>query len=151
MYLKPLHLPKASILVLEQDPFLRAGLYSLLTAAGYHLAEGTGGADHAGRVDLVLTGFGPDQKPEAALQLLDRSVPVVLMVDGAAWSCLDFFDVANALGAAAVLPRPFSRSALLRVVAEVLSQPLRDAAAPDPAELPTLAELLIHLDNPNFV
>jgi DNA-binding response OmpR family regulator len=151
MYLKPLPLPKASILILEQDPFLRAGLCSLLTAAGYQLAEGTGGASPAGRVDLVLTGIGPDQKPEAALELLDHSVPVVLMVDGAAWSRLDFFDVANDLGAAAVVPRPFSRAALLRVVAEVLSQPLRDAAEPDPAELPTLAELLIHLDNPNFV
>jgi AmiR/NasT family two-component response regulator len=151
MYLKPMHLPKASILVLEKDPFLRAGLCSTLTAAGYVLAEGTGGANPAGRVDLVLAAMGPDQKPEAALELLDRAMPVVLMVDGTAWSGLDFFDAANALGAAAVLMRPFSRSALLCLVAKVLSQPMRDPGEAEPAELPILAELLIHLDNPNFV
>jgi CheY-like chemotaxis protein len=147
MYLKPLHLPKASILVLETDPFLRAGLCAQLTAAGYLLAEATGGADPAGRVDLVLAGLGPCQRP---LEPLDRAVPVILMVDGAAWSGLDFLDAANALGAAAVLPRPFPRSALLRLVAEVLSQPVRDAAAPEPAELPTLAEPPIQLNSPNF-
>jgi hypothetical protein len=151
MYLKPLHLPKATILVLEADPFLRTGLCSLLTAAGYLLAEGTGGANPAGRVDLVLAGMGSDKNLEPALDLLDRAVPVILLVDGTTWSALAFFDAANALGAAAVLPRPFSRSALLCLVAKVLSQPVRDAAKPDPADLPTLAELLIHLDNPNFV
>jgi CheY-like chemotaxis protein len=151
MYLKPLHLPKATIFVLETDPFLRAGLCSLLRAAGYLLAEATGGANPAGRVDLVLAGMGLDQRPDGALELLDRTVPVILLVDGAAWSRLDFFDAANALGAAAVLPRPFSRSALLCLVARVLSQPVRDVAESDPADLPTLAELLTHLDSPNFV
>jgi|AraplaMF_Col_mMF_1032025.scaffolds.fasta_scaffold00104_21 DNA-binding response OmpR family regulator len=151
MYLKPLHLPKASILVLEEDPYLRAGLCSLLSAAGYLPAEAAGGANPAGRVDLVLRGLGPDQTPRAARELLDHSVPVILLVDHTAWTGLDFFDVANALGAAAVLQRPFSRSALLSLIVEVLSQPLRDAAEADSAALPGAADLLICLENPNFV
>ena len=53
--------------------------------------------------------------------------------------------------AAAVLQRPFSRSALLSLVAEVLSQPIRDAAEADRAALPGPADLLICLENPNRV
>jgi len=148
---KPLHLPRATILILETDPFLRAGLCGLLSAAGYQLAEGTGDTNPAGRVDLVLAGMGPDQRPEAALKLLEGAAPVVLMADSAAWSGLDFLDAANALGAAAVLPRPFSRSTLLCLIARVLSQPMRDAAEADPAELPSPAEMFLHLNDPNFV
>jgi CheY-like chemotaxis protein len=103
MYLKPLHLPKATILVLEEDPFLRAGLCSVLSAAGYLLAEAAGGANPAGRADLVLRGLGPDQAVRAARERLDHSVPAILLVDRAAWTGLDFFDAANAIGAAAVL------------------------------------------------
>ena len=152
MYLKPMHFPKAAILVLEQDPFLRASLCGLLSAAGYRLAEAPESARKEAPVDLVLAGMGPNQTPFAALEQLDRPVPVILMADRTAWSGLDFFDAANALSAAAVLQRPFSRSTLLSLVAKVLSQPVRDAAgAVDHAELPTPAELLVCFDNPNFV
>jgi CheY-like chemotaxis protein len=151
MYLQPQHLPKASILVLEEDPLLRAGLCRLLTGAGYSLAESAIGADPTGRIDLVLAGIDARRVPNAALQLLDRSAPVVLLVDHAAWSGLDFLDAANAFGAVAVLLRPFSRAALLSVVTKTLSQPTRDAVESARAELPTLGELLVCLDNPNFV
>ena len=151
MYLQPPHLPKASILVLEEDPFLRAGLCSLLTGAGYGLAESVAGAGPTGRIDLVLAGIDARRAPNTALTRLDRSAPVVLLVDHAAWSGLDFLDAANAFGAIAVLPRPFSRAALLSLVAKALSQPVRDVAEDTHAELPTLAELLVCLDNPNFV
>jgi len=151
MYLKPLHLPKPSILVLEEDPFLRAGLVSLLSDAGYVLAEAPAGADKTGRIDLVLAGTGAGAAPNAALQWLDRAAPVILLIDQTRWSGLDFLDVANEFCAAAVLPRPFSRAALLSVVAKTLSQPTRDGGEDGPDELPTLAELLVCLDNPNFV
>jgi hypothetical protein len=143
MQLKPPHLPKASILVLEQDPFLRADLCSLLTVAGYRLAESADCANHAGRVDLVLAGIGTDQPPEATSELLDRAVPVILIADNAARSGHEFFDAANAFGATAILLRPFSRAALLCLMAKLLSQPPRDAAELDPAEHPARAELLI--------
>ena len=150
MYLKPLHLPKPSVLVLEEDPFLRAGLVSLLRDAGYVLAEAPGSAVPAGRIDLVLAGGGAGAAPNTALQWLDRTVPVILLVDQTRWSGLDFLDVANTFGAVAVVPRPFTRAALLSVVAKTLSQPVRDGVETVHAELPTLAELLVCLDNPNF-
>ena len=150
MYLQPPRPPKACILLLEQDPFLHAGLARLLGDAGYRLAEGADGADPAGRIDLVLAGFGVDRSPQAALQLLAHSAPLILLVDQAAWSGLDFLDAANEFGAAAVLPRPFTRAALLSLVAETLSQLRRDGTQARPAELSTLVELLNHLDNPNF-
>ncbi len=92
MVLKPLHLPKASILVLEEDPDLRAGLSGLLTGTGYVLAESANGAGRSGRIDLVLAGLGPRQTPKAALDMLNRSVPVILLVGHKAWTGFDFFD-----------------------------------------------------------
>ena len=153
MHLKPLRLPKACILVLEEDPTLRAGLRGLLTDAGYALAESANGADRAGRIDLVLAGLGAPQTLKAALDRLDRSAPIILLVDRKAWAGFDFFDAANDLGAVAVLQRPFPRSALLRLVAKVLSEPACGAAPAEDgeAELPGLADLLLRLENPNFV
>lgn len=151
MYLKPLHMPKASILVLEQDRRLRAGLCSLLTDAGYALTEGVTGAGKTGRIDLALVAPGAWPVSEAALDLLDRSVPVILLIDRKAWLGFNFFDAADALGAVAVLQRPFPNAALLRLVAAVLSEP-GHGPAPDENddELPGLAELLLQLENPNF-
>jgi CheY-like chemotaxis protein len=151
MYLQPPYQPKASILVLEEDPFLRAGLCSLLTGAGYGVVEAPVSAGPTGRIDLVLAGIDARRAPNTAVTLLDRSAPVVLLVDHAAWSGLDFLDAANAFGAIAVLPRPFSRAALLSLVVKALSQPMRDVAENAHAEMPALAELLICVDNPNFV
>lgn len=144
MHLKPLNPPKAHILLLEDDPFLRAGLAGLLGEAGYTLVQGLDGVRGAGRIDLVLVGMG--EVPRAALQGLDRSPPVILLPDLVSWSGLDFLDIANAFGAVAVLPRPFSRAALLSLVAQTLST----RAAADRAEIPSLAERLNSIDNPNF-
>ena len=144
MHLKPQHLPKAAVLVLEEDPFLRAGLCSLVAKAGYVLAEDPGDANPTRSVDLVLAGIGASQ----VLPRQDRAAPLILLVDHGAWSGLDFLDTANAVGAAAVLPRPFSRFALLSLMAKVLAQSLSDEA--ERAELPNPTEPLIYFDNPNF-
>lgn len=151
MYLESLNLPKARILVLEEDSLLRAGLCSLLAETGYAPAEAADRANPVGEIDLVLAGFSARQTTKAALRLLDRTAPVILLVDRAAWIGFDFFDAANDLGAVAVLQRPFSRSALLRVVAKALSEPAHGAAYAEGAEeQPGLAELLLRLENPNF-
>jgi DNA-binding NtrC family response regulator len=149
MYLKPLQLQKASILVLEENPFLRAGLVRLLTDAGYIVAEGMSGAPSATRADLVLAGIAPRQTPKKALPRLDHAVPMILLVDQCTWSGLDFLDAANEFGAAAVLPRPFSRSALLGLIAKVLSQPLHEAEDAE-ADFPGPAERPNFLDSPNL-
>lgn len=144
-------MPKANILVLAPDHRLRNDLRSLLTDAGYVLPEGVDGASRAGRIDLVLATPDAWSVSKAALHLLDRSVPVILLVDRKAWLGFDFFDAADAIGAVAVLQRPFPNAALLRLVANVLSEP-SPGPAPDEhdPELPGLAELLLQLENPNF-
>jgi len=152
VHLKPLCQPKACILVLEEDTVLRAGLRGLLSSVGYALAEGTDGTHSAGRIDLVLAGLAARQSPKAALNLPDRSVPVILLVDHKAWAGFDFLDAANDLGAAAVLQRPFPRSALLRLVARVLAETGQGGAPEEggDAEPRGLSELLLQLENPNF-
>jgi hypothetical protein len=153
MYLEPLHLPRACIQVLEQDPILRAGLCSLLLDAGYALAERANCANPAGQTDLVLAGSSARQTPKAALCLLNRAAPVILLVDRAAWLGFDFFDVANDLGAVAVLQRPFSGPTLLHLVAKVLSEaaPAGARAPADEDETPSgFAEILLALENPNL-
>src|ERR1700754_1090815 len=100
MYLKPLHLPKASILVLAEDSALRTSLRGLLSGAGYALAENANGTD-SGRIDLVLASLGAWQTSSALRDLRDRSAPVILLIDRKAWTGFDFFDLANDLGAVA--------------------------------------------------
>ena len=95
MYLKPLHLPKDRILVLEGDRTLRAGLRRLLAGAGFALADSENGATGTGRIDLVLAGIGAHPKPRVVLQGLDGAAPVILLVDRAAWTGLNFLDAAN--------------------------------------------------------
>jgi DNA-binding NtrC family response regulator len=152
MYLTPRHLPKARILLLEEESSLRDGLRSLLAEAGYALADDARGTSVKQRIDLVIAGIGAHRGPAAALQQRDHAAPVILLVDRAAWTGFDFFDAANEFGAVAALQRPCSRTALLRLIASVLSGATRDAALPEPGtdEQPGLAELLLRLENPNF-
>lgn len=151
MYVTPLHPPKASILVLEEDPERRAGLCSLLTDAGYALAESACAASRTRRIDLVLAATGARPSSRASLDLLDHSAPVVLLTDRASWAGFDFLEAADAFGAVAVLQRPFSRSALLGLVGRVLSDSAGGVAPDDAAdELPASAERLIRLEHPNF-
>jgi len=151
MYLTPMLLSKAHVLVLEDDAILRAGLCTVLGDAGYTFAEDAKDEDPAGKIDLVLASIKGRQAPQAALDLLDGTVPVILLADRGAWGGFDFLDAANAFGATAVLQRPFSRSALLSVVAKVLAGQRQAAPIADgDGELPGLAELLIRLEDPHL-
>jgi DNA-binding NtrC family response regulator len=152
MYLKPLHLPKACILVLEEDTKLRTALCNLLIDAGYTVADAESGANTVGHVDLVLAGIGAQCGPSAPLDLLERAVPAIALVDRRAWTGFDFFDAANDLGAVAVLQRPFTRAALLHLMATILSNPERETAPAedDDADEAGPADLLPHLDHSHF-
>jgi DNA-binding response OmpR family regulator len=151
MYLKPLRLPKACILVLEDDPNRRSGLCRMLAESGFHPAESANAA--AGdRIDLVLASIEAHRPRYAgpAPHRLDVSIPVIALVDHAAWTGFDFFDAANELGAAAVLQRPFSRTSLLRLIATVLSAPVPGVEAAGMAENRSgLADLLYAQENAN--
>lgn len=150
MSLKPLLLPKASILVLEDDPHLRAGLCHLLADEGYRAVDR---ADDGIAVDLALVSAGPGRAPGSALAALPPlacAVPVIALVNRAAWVEFGFLDAANEVGAVAVLQRPFSRPALLRLIAAVLSSGAaaetegRDEASAD------LSELIRRLESPRL-
>jgi hypothetical protein len=142
---------KGSVLVLEQDQTLRDGLYGLLTTAGYSLAEPAGGLARDGRIAMILAGIGAQYTPKAALELLDCAAPVILLVDCKAWTGFDFFDAANELGAIAVLQRPFPRSALLRLIADVLSLSDPGRAAASHRRTPGVADLMPWSDHQNLV
>jgi DNA-binding response OmpR family regulator len=149
MYVKPRRFAKASILVLESDSELCASLRNCLADEGYRLADSA--HDSASAIDLVIAGIHPGVDPAAALP--DHSAPVIALVDRSAWLGFEFFDAANAVGAVAVLRRPFPRSALLRLIGAVLSQAddsVSDCRIGD-EEHAGLAELLLELEKPNFV
>jgi hypothetical protein len=153
MYLKPRHSPNACILVLEEDPTLRAALCDLLVDAGYAIADAQSGA--VGPVDLVLAGIGARRAAPASLSLLKHAVPAIALVDRAAWTGFGFFDAANELGAVAVLQRPFSRAALLQLMATVLSDPEPEIVAPEDedgaADETGPADFLLRWDRPHVV
>lgn len=110
---------KASILVMDPDQATETRLRRLLAEEGFHLA------DVDSSVDLVIAGVAAGRDLDAVTEVilrLGRSVPVVALIDQRAWTGFDFFDAANTLGAAAVLQKPFPRSALLRLIGVVLSQ-----------------------------
>jgi hypothetical protein len=138
-------------LVLEEDETLREGLCGLLAAAGYAPADNPAAAMRGGQIDLVLAGMGAGQSPKAALDLLRRAVPVILLVDRTGWTGFNFFDVANDLGAVAVLQRPFPRAALLRLMADVLTPPRRQGVAVADPELPASAEFTSAPENTKFI
>src|SRR5262249_9838663 len=130
----------------------RAGLHTLLADAGYTLAESAQSGDAAGRIDLVIAGIGARRQPFAMLHEVDPATPAIMLVDHNSWNGLDFFDAANELGAVAVLQRPFTRSALLHLIAGVLSDSVTKAAEIEPSceEQSNLTELLFSLENPNL-
>jgi hypothetical protein len=150
MHLKPLLLPKACILVLEQDEEQRAGLQKLLADVGYTIAEAEDSAQDGPRIDLVIAALGA--RPVQAAAIRRYAAPVIVLVDRRAWIGFDFFDAANALEAVAVLQRPCSRQALLRLIAQTLSGDPALAAPDAEAEdtRPSGAEPLRALENPNF-
>src|SRR5262245_28681591 len=120
------------ILVVDDDPFIRALLRSLLGKEGHDVREARDGhealrAVAAARPDLVLCDlFMPGLGGLQTIRELARAapgLPVVVMSSGAAESRLDALPAAARLGAAGALDKPFSGKALLAVVKRVLAAP----------------------------
>jgi AmiR/NasT family two-component response regulator len=123
MQFRPTVAAKPRILVIDHDAQRSAGLCRLLTGDGFQLVEAM--AETTQPVDLVIAAIARGRCHRAIAAEIARfrgRPPVLALIDHAAWIGFDFFDVADALGAAAVLQRPFPRAALLRSIAAVLSQ-----------------------------
>lgn len=135
---KPTAERRTRIMVVAADPFVRSGICGMLVSRGFDVVSPEDGtvaalADSPG-VDLIVaspSGVGAPVGRWTDCRPASAPLPVIALVDHANWSALGFLDVANAMGAAAVLQTPCSSGALLRAIEAVLTpgQP-RDAGVP---------------------
>jgi len=118
------------ILVVDDDPNLRTAVRRMLEPEGFDIDEAADGraALRAFRdcpADLVLCDvFMPDADGLEVLLELAREcsgTPVVAMSGGGCRGTMNLLPMAQGLGAAAVLDKPFDRAALLAVVREALA------------------------------
>jgi CheY-like chemotaxis protein len=115
----------ARILVIDDDSSMRRLVARILAGANHEVAEAANGkkgmerfATH--RPDVVITDLlMPEQEGIETIRELRRIAPslrIVAMSGGGTDNDPIFFDIAKALGADAVLAKPFRADELLRVV-----------------------------------
>ena len=116
------------IVVADDEPGLRLLLAATLSGAGYEVLQASNGLEavrlcEGGRVDLLLTDLVmPDHEGLETIRRMRQerpNIPVVAMsgaFDGG------FLEVARAMGASAVIQKPFTPDQLLKVVARVIDE-----------------------------
>jgi two-component system cell cycle sensor histidine kinase/response regulator CckA len=116
------------IVVADDEPGLRLLLAATLSGAGYEVLQASNGLEavrlcEGGRVDLLLTDLVmPDHEGLETIRRMRAErpdIPVVAMsgaFDGG------FLEVARAMGAAAVIQKPFTPDQVVKVVARVLDE-----------------------------
>jgi CheY-like chemotaxis protein len=118
------------ILVVDDDPKLRTAIRRMLEPDGFDIEEASDGrnamrAFRARPADLVLCDvFMPEMDGLEVLCELARefsSARVAAMTGGGFGGRMNLLPMAQALGAAAVLYKPFERAELLTVVRQLLS------------------------------
>jgi CheY-like chemotaxis protein len=124
------------VLVVDDDVHARTVVRAILENAGMEVVEATDGA--AGLLafrdsgaDLVLCDlFMPDVDGLEMIRALRGEFPgvkVIAMSAGGFHGTVDLLAVARRLGAAEVLPKPFTSSALVEAVERVLQSPADDS------------------------
>jgi CheY-like chemotaxis protein len=120
-----------TILVIEDQGELRGLVTATLEQAGYHVVAATTGRDankaFAGaRIDLVLTDLlMPDRDGIEMIRDLRGSrpdLPIVAMSGGGRMPAAFYLKLARALGAKAILEKPFSNQQLLLTIALALPE-----------------------------
>jgi CheY-like chemotaxis protein len=123
----------ATILLVEDDDGVRTILKKTLAAAGHDVEEAANGllamaAYRRQPRDLVITDLVMPEKDglETIMELrrLDPSIRIIAVSGGGRTLGLGqlYLESARAIGAARILAKPFSSSALLTAVAEVLAE-----------------------------
>ena len=137
-----------AILVIDDDPTIRAFVRAVLVARGYHVQEASDGwaglkLFRAEPPDLVLCDlYMPVREGIETIRdmrRLDKAVPIIAM-SGRPPYMPDCLAVAKALGATAALSKPFSIAKLREVVTRLI--PLQEEGASDPSTDGTARVLL---------
>jgi CheY-like chemotaxis protein len=127
------------ILVVEDDETVRDAVSMMLERAGYEVTQAENGLVAAGLIqdwtpDLVITDvFMPDGDGIEMLTLIRNrlpTLPVIAISGGSPTLRLDYLRVADDLGAAATLQKPFDAEVFLSTVADVLKNGSPAAAQP---------------------
>lgn len=117
------------ILVIDDEPQVRAFLEKILVRAGYDVSTAKNGAEglyifDIEPFDLILTDiFMPDQDGLEVLRGLNRKapdVPVIVTSGGSPDMPQDFLQFASALGADMTLPKPFEQAQLLAAIERLI-------------------------------
>jgi DNA-binding response OmpR family regulator len=115
------------ILLIEDDDSLRAMLCLTLTHFGHTVVEARNGKEglalfDPATIDLVITDLVMPETEgiEVLMELRKKQSPVriIAMSGGGRVNEVDYLRIAKALGASAVLAKPFSNEALLAAIAE---------------------------------
>lgn len=133
-----------SILLVEDDENVRDAVSMILERAGYAVTQAENGLVAAGLIenwapDLVITDiFMPDGDGIETLNLVRRrwpATPVIAISGGSPMLRLDYLRVADDLGAAATMQKPFIADEFLATVQRVLAAgpPTPQPAAPESA------------------
>lgn len=120
-----------TVLLVEDDETVRDAVHMMLERAGYEVTAAPNGVVAARllgqwRPDLVITDiFMPDGDGLETLNVVKSrwpGVPVIAISGGSPMHRLDYLGVANDLGAAAVMNKPFEAESFLSTVANVLAE-----------------------------
>jgi CheY-like chemotaxis protein len=124
----------ASILLIDDNVWLRRALRGTLEGAGHEVEEAGNGAEGIQAFrrrpsDVLFCDlFMPDKDGLETIRELRGEFPavkVIAMSGGGFAGTMDLLPVARLLGAVQVLPKPFDREAVLAAVEEALRAPRR--------------------------
>jgi DNA-binding response OmpR family regulator len=125
------------ILLVDDDALLRDALHKTLVRAGHDVEDASDGeaalAAYRRRPhDLVITDIVMPNKEGLdtirVLRQLDPGVKIIAMSGGGLGKADDYLALAQKLGAARVLAKPFTGADIVAAVAEVLAGPPRGDA-----------------------
>ena len=127
-----------SILIVDDDEQFRSMLREVLAHAGYQVLEAANGAKaiklyETHPTDLVITDLIMPEKDGLEMILefkrLSFAAKIIAVSGAGGHGSQDYLRIAKALGAARVLPKPFSTQEILETVSQVLQGITLDIAA----------------------
>ena len=126
----------ATVLLIDDDESLRTVAGDVLRCAGHTVVEARNGKEglklfeHVG-ADLVITDIVMPEAEglEVLMTLRNKQPPVriIAMSGGGTQSAKEYLHIAELMGAAKTLAKPFSNEALLTLIDDLLAEPVSPA------------------------